>query len=195
MKKYIRNIQAFATVLLLALAPLQAHATPLTSDITVFSFDLSQGLNGTQYAAIRFTVHFSTSDPIDTATDVMQTYVYGAENGQDLIQIRQDTDHPTSFTNGGTQYGPSQTANPIFDAMLDGKFSFGLSMRSGSADLISFDACGVSAAGALTCQTELAATVPEPDSLSLIGLGVLGLATIRRRTLIHAIAKGIKTGF
>ncbi|PYO71217.1 MAG: hypothetical protein DMD64_15350 [Gemmatimonadetes bacterium] len=78
-------------------------------------------------------------DPV-SGTDVLLTNIYGAANGTQLLQNRNDTQ---LITAGGTMYGPLQTANPIFNPMLDGIFSFGLVMTSGTAVVTEFKVCGV----------------------------------------------------
>jgi len=112
---------------------------PLSSLETIFTFDLTSHLPAPPYNAITFAVTFSVEDPV-SGTDVLITNVYGAANGTQLLQNRNDTG---LITAGGTVYGPLQTANPIFDPMLDGIFSFGLVMTSGTAVVKEFKVCGV----------------------------------------------------
>ncbi|PYO14831.1 MAG: hypothetical protein DMD31_06765 [Gemmatimonadetes bacterium] len=112
---------------------------PLSSLETIFTFDLTSHLPAPPYNAITFAVTFSVEDPV-SGTDVLITNVYGAANGTQLLQNRNDTG---LITAGGTVYGPLQTANPIFDPMLDGTFSFGLVMTSGTAVVKEFKVCGV----------------------------------------------------
>jgi hypothetical protein len=118
----------------------------------IFSFDLSERLPGPPYQSIIWAFTFSSADPI-SENDVMITNLYGGPNGTQLVQSRRDTDFPNLFKFGGTLYGPLQTANPIFDPMLDGVFSFGLSLTSGSARVIEARVCGRKATGEEACTT------------------------------------------
>ena len=111
----------------------------LTGAETIFNFDFSSRVPAPPYTNIQFSGVFEASDAV-SGSDVFLTNVYGALDGINLLQTRNDT---PILTNGGTVYGPLLTANPIFDPMLDGVFSFGLLMTSGTATLQSLTACGV----------------------------------------------------
>jgi len=121
---------------------------PLGATEIVFDFDLSSLSPGPPYDNIQFSGVFEASDPV-SGGDVFITNVYGDLDGTDLVQTRDDT---SILTGGGTIYGPLTTANPLFDPMLDGAFSFGLRMNSGTATLQSFTACGVKG-GEVACIT------------------------------------------
>ncbi len=131
---------------------------PITATETFFDFDLS-GLSPTPpYDSIVFSAEFDATNPIDVGVDSMLTNLYGDLGGVNLVQSRNDTlpgfPFDVSFNEDGTLYGPLATANPIFDPMLDGIFSFGLKMLEGSTNLVSFTACGqIFATGTLTCIT------------------------------------------
>jgi len=112
---------------------------PLSSQERIFTFDLTSHIPAPPYDAITWGVTFSVGDPV-SGTDVLLTNIYGAANGTQLLQNRNDTQ---LITAGGTMYGPLQTANPIFNPMLDGIFSFGLVMTSGTAVVTEFKVCGV----------------------------------------------------
>jgi len=124
-----------------------ASAGPITSTETIFDFDLTEFLPGPLYSNIRWSAVFDAGDPIAVGDDSMLTNIYGDLGGLNLVQSRNDTlpgfPFDVSFNPEGTVYGPLTTANPIYDPMLDGTFSFGLQMISGTANLISFTACGL----------------------------------------------------
>jgi hypothetical protein len=112
---------------------------PLSSQETIFNFDLTSHFPAPPYNAISFAVTFSVADPV-AGTDVLITNVYGGASGTQLLQTRNDTG---TITAGGTMYGPQSTANAIFDPMLDGIFSFGLVMTTGTAVVTEFKVCGI----------------------------------------------------
>jgi hypothetical protein len=118
-------------------------ATTVRLDTTevLFNFDLTSATPAPPYLSITFSAIFAASDPI-SGTDRLITNVYGGANGTQLLQVREDTNTPSLFSAGGTQYGPLVTANPLFAPMLDGVFSYGLRMPLGTANLVSFTACG-----------------------------------------------------
>ena len=113
---------------------------PLTDQETVFHFDLSNLAPQPPYENITWTVTFSGDDPV-AGTDTLFTRVYGGANGTQLLQIRNSTDLVIE-DGGGTELGPLTTANPLFDPMLDGVFSFGMVMERGTATVVAFEACG-----------------------------------------------------
>jgi len=128
------NVPALITVV-----PSGPTGIPLSSQERIFTFDLTSHIPAPPYDAITWGVTFSVGDPV-SGTDVLLTNLYGAANGTQLLQNRNDTQ---LITAGGTMYGPLQTANPIFNPMLDGIFSFGLVMTSGTAVVTEFKVCGV----------------------------------------------------
>jgi len=131
---------------------------PLSATETIFDFDLRSFPTGPPYSNITFRATFDPTDPV-TGSDVMITNVYGGPNGTELVQVRNDTDF--IIANGGTLYGPLTTANPIFDPMLDGVFSFGVQMTSGTATMTSFTACGDVAFIIVSCVTVAADLLME----------------------------------
>src|SRR5438552_3172822 len=124
---------------LITVGPSGPTGIPLSSQQTIFTFDLTSHIPAPPYDAITWGVTFSVGDPV-SGTDVLLTNLYGAANGTQLLQNRNDTQ---LITAGGTMYGPLQTANPIFNPMLDGIFSVGLVMPSGTAVVTEFKVCGV----------------------------------------------------
>lgn len=124
---------------------------------TLFDFDFSGFPVPPPYDNIQFSAVFDADDPIDVGTDSMLTNLYGDVGGTNLVQSRNDTlpgfFFDASFNDAGTVYGPLTTANPIYDPMLDGIFSFGFMMLQGSTVLDSFTACGVSTGVPVACIT------------------------------------------
>src|SRR5438093_1303346 len=127
------------TPALITVVPSGPTGIPLSSQERIFTFDLTSHIPAPPYDAITWGVTLSVGDPV-SGTDVLLTNLYGAANGTQLLQNRNDT---PLITAGGTMYGPLQTANPIFNPMLDGIFSFGLVMPSGTAVVTEFKVCGV----------------------------------------------------
>src|SRR5437867_177623 len=127
------------TPALITVVPSGPPGIPLSSQERIFTFDLTSHIPAPPYDAVSWAVTFSMGDPV-SGTDVLLTNVYGAANGTQLLQTRNDTQ---LITAGGTMYGPLTTANPIFNPMLDGIFSFGLVMTSGAAVVTEFKVCGV----------------------------------------------------
>lgn len=111
---------------------------PLSDEETIFNFDLTNLSPAPPYRSISWRVTFRESDPVDGA-DVLITNVYGGPSGTELVQTRNDTE---LIAEGGTVYGWLETANPLFDPLLDGIFSFGLVMTSGTAVVAKFEVCG-----------------------------------------------------
>jgi hypothetical protein len=133
-------------------------AIPITAEEVVFDFDLTDRSPSPPYDHIVFSAAFDVTDPIDVGDDSMLTNVYGDLGATSPVQSRNDTlpgfPFDVSFNDDGTLYGPLTTANPIFDPMLDGSFSFGLEMLAGSTNLIAFTACGrINATGEQACIT------------------------------------------
>lgn len=121
----------------------QNATIPITADEVIFDFDLT-GMNPPPpYSNIQFSAVFDASDPVEIGVDTILTNIYGDLGGQQVVQIRNDSDPCcAAYGDGGTTYGPLTTANPIFDPMLDGVFSFGFEMTVGTAEMVSFTACG-----------------------------------------------------
>jgi hypothetical protein len=151
-------------------APLVAQSSvTLDSTELVFNFDFSTATSpAPPYVNISFSAVFDASDPV-AAGDAMVTNVYGGLNGSGLIQVRNDT----SLVVGGTTYGPLTTANPIFDPMLDGVFSFGLRMSAGTARLVSFTACGNVSVPSFSqsCKTYTPGVPVDPNTIIDTGAG------------------------
>jgi hypothetical protein len=167
--------------------PICALAIPITATETLFSFDFTAKSPLPPYTNIQFGAVFSNSNPINVGVDSMLTNVYGGLNGANLVQARNDTlpgfAFDTAFNDDGTVYGPLTTANPIFAPMLDGTFSFGLQMISGSAELVSFTACGLTNGVVGPCQTfPVPSQIPEPSSLLLLPLGFVAAKFVRRHS-------------
>ena len=179
---------AFLAACCIGLLPLSAVAIPITATETVFTFDLSGLTPSPPYTNIEFGAIFSSTDPVTVNVDTMLTKVYGGLNGAQLLQTRNDTApgffYDTAFSQSGTVYGPLTTANAIFNPMLDGTFSFGLQMTSGSADLISFSACGLTNGIRGPC---LALPVPEPSAAMFFLVGLAALSLARVATKKHGI--------
>lgn len=111
----------------------------ITGDETILNFDLTSMELPPPYQSISLGTVFSPSNPLDS-TDVLIINVYGGADGAELIQVRNPTAFILEFRDGLSYM--SETANPIFDAMLDGVFSFGLIMNSGTLLVDKFLACG-----------------------------------------------------
>lgn len=149
----------------------QATATSLGTDEQIFNFDLRANVPPPPYTYLQVTLQFSPSDPV-TNSDQLRIRMYGEFDGASFIS---NVLFPNSvFENGGT-FLTFSTANPMYDPMLDGLFSIGLSMDAGTSTLTSIAACGVTAG---VCSSQ---PVPEPGTLILMLLGSLGLlAGVRR---------------
>ncbi len=181
MTQIVRKLAAGAFLAILLCGPVRAGIL-LTSTEMVFSFDLTSLTPTPPYTGIKWSVVFDAADPVNLG-DQLTTRTYGDLSGVDLLQVRDDT--ALIITSGGLLYGPLITANPIFDPMLDGKFSIGLQMPAGSAEMLSMTACGVfSLTDGGACLTVPTATqTPEPESASLVvmALALLGFAVDRRK--------------
>ena len=180
MKKLI--VIALCILCIIMVAPVKATIIPITSTETIFNFDFTSLMDPEgDYSTVKFHVIFDESDPISVGIDSMITRVYGGLDGTELLQVRNDTtpgfSFESMFNDDGTEYGPAWTANPIFDPMNDGIFSFGLQMDEGSASLVSFTTClswAVNGDG-----PSITYPVPEPATMILFGLG--GLLFRKRR--------------
>lgn len=154
------RIQSIGLAVVLGLIVAQsAQAVPLTSDELLFDFDFSSLSPNLPFTNIQKTIRFGESDPVNVGTDFYLQRVYGEVGGQNLIQTRNDTQFavdfaPDIFREGGTILGPSFTANPIFDPMLDGQFSLGFQLLSGSVDFESIEACGLRSGQVGPCITQ-----------------------------------------
>jgi hypothetical protein len=148
----------------------QATATSLGTDEQIFNFDLRTDVPPPPYTSLQITLQFSPSDPV-TDSDQLRIRMYGRLDGSSFIS---NVLFPNSvFENGGT-FLTFSTANAIYDPMLDGLFSIGLSMDAGTSTLTSIASCGVTAG---LCSSQ---PVPEPGTLILMLLGSLGLlASVR----------------
>jgi len=166
----------------LSAIPVKAAIIPISSIETIFNFDFTSLDPSPPYTNISFSAIFDKSDPISVGSDSMLTKVYGGLNGTELLQVRNDTQpgfpFEVSFNDDGTEYGPLTTANPIFDPMLDGIFSFGLQMNSGAANLVSFTACGVTNGVVGPCVSH---PVPLPAAGILLATGLLGFGLVKQR--------------
>jgi probable HAF family extracellular repeat protein len=109
----------------------------LGSSEIVFNFNFSSATPAPPFSSVTYGASFDASDPVNAgAGDVFVVSLYGGLNGTELIQTRMD---PVEA--GGTTYGPWETANPMFNPMLDGVYSIGLKMSSGTARLVSLTSC------------------------------------------------------
>jgi PEP-CTERM motif len=186
--KFLKSLglRAVALIGVGCLASSSSFAVALTSTEGIFNFDLTSLSPAPPYTNVTFGAIFSAADPVTSGTDTVFTYLYGGLDGTQLLQVRNDTApgfaYNTAFSNNGTQYGPLETANPIFDPMLDGVFSIGLQVMAGSADLLSVTACGVTQRGIGPCVTDAPpSNVPEPATAGLLSLGVAALGFARRK--------------
>ena len=173
--------------MLLSLCTTHAVSQPiqLTATEVLFNFDFRDAALGPPYVTIEFRAEFDPIDPINVGVDTMITNVYGDLNGVQLLQSRNDTapgfPFDVSFNDAGTVYGPLFTANPIFNPMLDGTYSFGLRLTSGSARLMSFTSCGLDAiSGSGPCLTYPTSPIPEPENVALLAAGLAVLTLLRR---------------
>lgn len=143
------------------LTPTSAGAamTTLGASEIVFNFDFSSATPAPPFTSVTLGALFDASDPVNAgAGDVLVVSLYGGLNGTDLIQTRMET---TSVEAGGTSYGPLETANPNFNPMLDGVYSIGLKMSSGTARFVSLTSCGrKGSAPAGNCRVYTAADFP-----------------------------------
>lgn len=110
----------------------------LSTTEQIFNWNLSSQTPPPPYISIGFQVTASATDPV-SGGDALVMRFYGSPNGSGLIT--ESTLPSTSFQSGGTLY-QAFTANAIYGPMLDGQFSIGLRMASGTANITSFKACG-----------------------------------------------------
>jgi len=169
--KRVPLLFSLAIALFLSPASVKAIIIPISSTETIFNFDFTSLDPSPPYTNIQWSMIFDESDPVTVGTDVFSTKIYGGLNGTELIQTRNST---ASFLENGTVYPEHTTAHPMFDPMLDGTFSYGLQMTSGTGNLVSLTACGVINGAVGPCMTH---PIPEPATLLLLG----GLALVRRR--------------
>jgi len=167
-----------ALLVTVALPIASAQALTLTSTERVFSFDLTNGDPPPPYLAIRLDILFDAV----VAENQLQISNYGGADGTELITM---TVFPPAFFLDGVRF-QGDTANPIFDPMLDGIYSFGLTALSGSLNIREFTSCGLKTLPDLTqfcASVDVdAPSVPEPGTLSLFAAGLLALGFIRWRT-------------
>ena len=174
--------------LCLITASAKAAIIPISSAETIFNFDFTALDPSPPYTNIMFSAIFDKSNPISVGVDSMLTKVYGGLNGTELLQIRNDTlpgfSFDVSFNDDGTFYGPLTTANPLYNPMLDGTFSFGLQMNSGTANLVSFTACGVTSGVVGPCVSH---PVPLPATGILLATGLLGFSLVKDRRSANSL--------
>ncbi len=151
----------------------KAASIQISSTEVIFNFDFTALDPNPPYTNIYFGAIFDESDPV-VGTDSMLTKIYGELNGTEIVQTRNDT-----LTGDGTIYGPLLTANSLFDPMLDGIFSIGLQMNSGTADLVDFTAYGV-INGVIGPSISHPVPLPATGILFISGLFGFGLVKYRR---------------